>query len=117
MSQNLQLSAHAAVHTRSIERRWDVAGAEPVPSHLPPYTPFEPALVSIWWMLSDGERSGHRPRYNIYAWPADRLSRQSKQWSGLRDVPYGEDMPAWIRELADGLYGELASTDGSADRT
>ena len=89
------------------EKRWAVEGAAPVPD-LRRSLEFVPRTLSIWWSFNVGcpEREN---RLTVYARPSERDYSHAAQWSGTPVNP-GRDMPAWIQELVEAQYEELAAT-------
>jgi hypothetical protein len=95
---------------RSLERRWDLTGAEPVMAYpLRPAMEFIPVDLRIWWQESEGGRREAACR--SHAWPAKDQDRDRTfaSWDG-DGMPAA--MPAWVRELA-----AVVRTDLNANRS
>lgn len=80
-------------------------------------SPFVPVAVDISWSFYP-DRPASQHRYSIYAHSAGRSDRSTAQWGG-NPARHDPDLPAWIRELADAQYEELAATANAstAERT
>lgn len=116
------LLANTATHAPGIkarwayglDRHWAVEGAEALPPNLSGES-IVPAELHIWWSFNAG-LSEREHRYSIYAWSASRDGRQSNrtctQYGSSRAAfTYGsEDLPDWIRDLAEAQYVELEAT-------
>lgn len=102
------------IWTYSVDRDWTIEGAPPVPSFRNPNESFVPAELSIWHSFSAVDRYRH-DRHRIGAHPADRNNnpRMHADWGGGVDWEgkprYNEDLPQWIRDMADEQYGQLVA--------
>lgn len=89
---------------RSLQRRWALTEAEPVPAALHPNETFIPADLRIWWQVEDGEPAGE-DTLHANAWPAEREPYRFADWRDQRN------MPSWIRELSTAVHADvLANT-------
>ncbi len=90
---------------RSLERRWDLTGAEPVLAHpLRPAVTFVPVDLRIWWQKSEGGRRENACR--AHAWPAKDQDRDRTFASWDADgIPAA--MPQWVRDLAAVVRADL----------
>lgn len=98
-----------------LTRRWNVEGADALKPDRYNKASFVPVELRIWWSLNVGLDASEN-RYSIYAYSAGlngrRSPEKSSNWGGSRaSFVYGfEDLPEWIRELAEAQYGELEAT-------
>jgi hypothetical protein len=97
--------------SRSLQRRWALADAEPVRSYLPTYTEFVPADLRIWWSAEAGEAEKDHTLH-IYAWPAERENHLTATWrNGYNHDP----IPRWIRELSNVVHEDLITNATSTN--
>ncbi|HEX9225856.1 MAG TPA: hypothetical protein VF885_04250, partial [Arthrobacter sp.] len=81
---------------------------------------FVPAALSIWHSFNAGD-SAH-DRHRITAYPADRTSQVYADWGGgvdwERKPRYNEDLPQWIRDMADEQFAHLVdfATQSESER-
>lgn len=105
----MKLTAIKTILSRSLQRRFLLADAEPVPAFLPPCTEFVPADLRIWWSTEEG--SPARPdTFRIMAWPREREATLSADWQGR---PGYRPMPEWIRDLSDTVHEDLVANTTS----
>lgn len=96
----------------SLKRKWTMAGVDAIPASYYNKEALVPVDLSIWWSFNVGLGTSE-DRYSIYAHSAGRDGRrspeQTAQWGSSRaSFACGtEDLPEWIRELADAQYVEL----------
>jgi hypothetical protein len=96
-----------------LDRRWTLEHAEPVRSLHYPQESFVPADLSIWHSFNAVDSS--HDRHRITAFPGDRDQRllMSADWGGGVDMDgnprYSEDLPAWIRDLAEEQHAQLVA--------
>lgn len=97
---------------RSLERRWDMTGAEPVKTHpLRPTREFAPVDLRIWWQTSSDARRPEACR--AHAWPAEDQDRIHTFASWDADgIPAA--MPGWVRDLAAVVRADLHANRASA---
>ncbi|GAA4033443.1 hypothetical protein GCM10023063_16370 [Arthrobacter methylotrophus] len=106
----------------SVDRRWTLEHATPVRSLRYPNEPFVPAELSIWHSCNAVDSSHDRHRINAYPGDPDQRLRMSADWGGGVDWEgkprYNEDLPQWIRDMANEQYEELVAfaTQGESDR-
>lgn len=97
--------------SRSLQRRWALADAEPVHSYLFRERTFVPADLRIWWSAKAGQPTEDHT-LSIYAWPAERDDHLSATWrNGYNHDP----IPGWIKELSDVVHGDLISNTTSTN--
>jgi len=107
-----------------VDRKWTLEDADPVPSLRYPHEPFVPADLIIWTSFNTGnhDHNRHRHRHRITAYPADRNQRKYADWGGGVDWEgnprYSEDLPAWIRDLAEEQHAQLVdfATQSESER-
>ena len=104
----MKLTLREETTDRSLERRWTLTGADPVPSQpLQPSQEFVPVDLRLWWQLSSGGRKEDSFRGN--AWPAkdNDSSHVFASWSDAAWGPYPAGMPQWVRDHADTVRADL----------
>lgn len=98
----------------SVDRDWTLEDAPSVPSFRDPAESFVPAALDIWHTCHPKDPYGH-DRHRITANPADRNKnpRVYADWGGGADWEgqprYSDDLPEWIREMADEQYAQLVA--------
>ncbi|QOD05967.1 hypothetical protein IDT60_20575 (plasmid) [Pseudarthrobacter sp. BIM B-2242] len=110
----MKLSVTKTVNARSLERRWNLSGAEPVTTHpLLPTVPFTPVDLRIWWQLSDGRWP---ETCSAHAWPAKDQDRDRNfaSWDSTGGN-YPAAMPEWVRDLAKVVRADLVANKTSPD--
>lgn len=100
-----ELNLTTSVDDRSLQRRWALTDAEPLPTALPPADTFVPVDLRIWWNISTGRDP---VSFHVYAWPEERPPSMFAHWQGTLDS-YPLSMPEWVRELADTVHSDLAA--------
>lgn len=96
----------------SLKRQWTLEDADVIPPSRYNKEALVPVDLSIWWSFNVGLGTSE-DRYSIYAHSAGRDGRKSpektSQWGSSRaSFAYDlDEMPGWIRELADAQYVEL----------
>lgn len=107
----MKLTLTRATFDRSLQRRFLLAGAEPVTTFLPPYREFVPADLRIWWSTDEGDAT--KPDTSrIMAWPKEREATLSAEWQGR---PGYRPLPEWIRELSDAVHEDLIANATSTN--
>lgn len=95
----------------TVDRDWSLEEAPPIPSTRHAEKLFVPADLSVWHSHSPGDTKNDRNR--ITANPADRdlCAGVFADWGGGVDWEgnprYNEDLPAWIRTMADEQFAQL----------
>lgn len=95
----------------SVDRTWTIEDADTLPSLRYPHEPFVPANLDIWH--SYNAKQMHSNRHTIRAFPADleQRLRLGAHWDGGihwdGSSRYNEDLPEWIRVLAEDQYAQL----------
>lgn len=97
----------------AVNRDWTLEDAPEVLSQRHPHELFAPVELGIWHAINAGDPSHNRHR--ITAYPADRNQnpRVYADWGGGVDWEgnprYNEDVPQWIRDMADEQYAQLVA--------
>lgn len=98
--------------TYTVKRRWTLQDAAPVPSLRHPHEPFVPAELSIWHSYNAATYNENRHRITASPDRRDRLDAIA-DWDGgvfYDGSPrYNEDLPQWIRDMADEQYAQLVA--------
>lgn len=110
----MKLTLREETTDRSLERRWTLSGADPVPSQpLRPSQEFAPVDLRLWWQLSSGGRK--EDSFRGHAWPAkgNDSDHLFASWSDATWGPYPAGMPQWVRDLADTVRADLEANSAS----
>lgn len=102
----------------TLKRKYTVDGADVIPASKYNREAFVPIDFDIWWSFNVG-LSTHEHRYSVYAHSAGR-DRKTAHWGSSRSsFEYCiDELPVWIRDLADAQYLELkaVATAATAER-
>jgi hypothetical protein len=91
------------------DRRWAIEDGEPVADRRGrSFIPVELDISHSFYPGDGAVTADREHRYNVYAYSAGRSDRTSVQWGGTRRWQ-DPQMPAWVRELVDAQYADLAA--------
>jgi hypothetical protein len=98
----------------TLKRKYTVDGADIIPASRYNREAFVPADFDIWWSLNVGLPKCEN-RYSIYAHSAGRDRKTAHLGGSRSSFEYSDDeLPDWIRDLADAQYLELEAAAQAA---